>query len=108
LDQLTLTQLQEWEAYDRLDPIGSWREDFRMAFLASLITNLTISTHGKPNAKQTTLEEFMPDWDVTGPKKVKQQTVEEMKKVFEDIVNSQKKKAGIQPMQPPTKKQKNG
>lgn len=76
---LTITQLEEWEAYDKIDPIGSWREDFRMAYLASTITNLTISVHGKQNAKMTAPSEFMPEW--VGEEEPRIQSVEEMKEI---------------------------
>lgn len=104
LDQLTSKQLSEWEAYDRLDPIGSWREDFRMAYLSSLITNLTISVHGKKGAKTTTPMEFMPEWDREGvihePKK---QSVEEMKAIMMGIAKNQNKKVVVR-NNPPVKK----
>ncbi len=106
MDHLNSVQLSEWEAYDRLDPIGTWREDFRMAYLSSLITNLTISVHGKKNAKQTNIMDFMPKWDLSGDtKEVKVQSLDEMKKALIDIANAQnkkeaKKKANIN--RPPT------
>ena len=105
LDELTSSQLSEWEAYNRLDPIGTWRDDFRMAFLAMTMTNLTIDVHGKKGAQHVSMEDFIPNWDATAPAEVKRQTVEEMKKVFKDIVQSQNKKMGIQPRKPPVKKQ---
>jgi hypothetical protein len=37
---LTIQQLNEWEAYDKLDPIGSWRDDFRIAKLEALFRNI--------------------------------------------------------------------
>lgn len=85
--------MSEWEAYDRMDPIGTWREDFRMAYLSSLITNLTISVHGKKGAKQTTIMDFMPKWDSLGDEKeVKVQSVEDMKKALLEIAGAQNKK----------------
>jgi len=95
LDQLTSRQLAEWEAYDRIDPIGTWREDFRMAFLSSLITNLARALYPKKGHKPEMVapEEFMPDW--TGEEKeviVKQQDPEEMKQIFQALVRAQNKK----------------
>ena len=40
MDQLTFFQISEWEAYDRIDPIGDWRDDFRGAKLESLLVNI--------------------------------------------------------------------
>lgn len=80
MERLTAYQLAEWEAYDKLDPIGTWRDDYRMAYLASLMNNITISVHGKKGAKHSLPIDFMPVWDVQkqtmSPKK---QTMEDMK-----------------------------
>jgi len=87
--------LAEWEAYDRLDPIGEWRDDFRMAELASLILNIAIRWGaGKKQVKLTEITDFMPQWDVTAPKGIKQQSVEEMKQVFKDIMQAQNQIVG--------------
>ena len=90
---MTSEQLSEWEAYDKLDPIGTWREDFRMAYLASLITNIARSVHGKQGTTMTTLEDFMPDW--AGERKEvepKKQSVDEMKQLLLSIASNQNKK----------------
>jgi hypothetical protein len=84
--------LSEWEAYDRLDPIGTWRDDFRMAFLATLMTNLGIRIHGKKGSKLVELSEFMPIWDQAVANQPKPQSVEDMKSVLLAIANTQKKK----------------
>jgi hypothetical protein len=92
LDELTSVQISEWEAYDRIDPIGTWRDDFRMAFMSSLVTNLVISVHGKKNAKHTNVMDFMPKWDDSGVKEVKKQSAEDIKKALMEIANAQNKK----------------
>jgi hypothetical protein len=65
MNEITSEQFSEWEAYDRLDPIGKWREDFRLAYLCSMVTNLVISVHGKKGTKMTSPIDFMLDWDMT-------------------------------------------
>lgn len=90
MEQLTSAQLSEWEAYDRLDPIGQGRGDFRMAKLASVIMNAVIQMHGKRGAKLTSPKEFMPEWDAE--KLRRQQTVEEMKQAMMSIASAQNKK----------------
>jgi hypothetical protein len=97
LEELTSTQLAEWEAYNRINPIESWVEDFRMAYICTTMTNIAIRQGSKTN-KLNSVADFMPDYDVTAPKEVKKQTVEQMKKAMQDIVKSQKRKAGIQPL----------
>lgn len=102
---MNVSQLAEWEAYNMLDPIGEWRDDFRFAELASVITNIAIKwASGKKQVQLTEITDFMPQWDVTAPKEVKKQSVEDMKKVFEDIVKSQerKKKRDASLKKPPT------
>jgi hypothetical protein len=82
LQQLTSEQLSEWEAYDTMDPIGEWRDDFRMAFLASLIVNSARAIHGKKGTKMSTPADFMPKWDKDAVKEVKTQSAEEMKQIL--------------------------
>jgi hypothetical protein len=96
LDQLSAYELTEWEMYDRMDPIGESRADFRMAELASLMVNIAIKrSAGTKPVKLTEITDFMPQWDVTAPKQVevKKQSIPDMKKVLMDIVNTQNKKA---------------
>ena len=103
MDELSLDQLLEWESYDRLDPIGTWRDDFRMAYLASTVTNLTISVHGKKGAKMTAPVDFMPEWDIIKTEDVPKQSVQEMKDIFLGIVSAHNKqvKGEISNTKPP-------
>jgi hypothetical protein len=102
LDLLSFDQLNEWEAYDKIDPIGTWREDFRMAYLASIVTNLTIAVHGKQGAKAKTAIDFMPDWS-GDPKEPVKQSVDEMIAIMTAVAGASNKKLerdkklGIQP-----------
>lgn len=51
-----------------MDPIGQWRDDYRMASMESLITNIARSIHRDPKkgrARMTSPLDYMPDWDVT-------------------------------------------
>jgi hypothetical protein len=93
LDQLSGVQLLEWEAYDTLDPIGKWRDDFHMAYLASVVTNLMISIHCKEGTKLTKPIDFMPDWigdrDEVGQPT---QSVDEMKAILLTFANAQNRK----------------
>lgn len=94
MDQLTSAQLSEWEAYDKLDPIGTWRDDYRMAYLASMITNLVISIHGKKGAKHTVPLDYMPKWDAEKESIVRKQTPEEMKELLLDLAKMHNKNVG--------------
>lgn len=90
LSELTSAQLSEWEAYDRLDPIGSWRHDYNHAQLISTITNLANAIYHEEGKDpvMTTAGEFMPIWDKEERKRVehkreveqiKRQSAEDMK-----------------------------
>jgi len=100
LDQLTSTQLSEWEAYDRLDPIGTWRDDFREAHLASLISNFVKSIYHDPQKPEiqesdlSTPADFMPVWDREARKNkvIEKQSADEMEQLlstFAEIHNKQ-------------------
>lgn len=96
MDQLTSYQLSEWEAYDRIDPIGSWRDDFRISYIASLLTNLVIRVHGKKGAKLTEVKEFLFDWsgEIRKGELTKKQSPEEMKAIMMAIAAGQNKRVG--------------
>ena len=108
MDGLSSNQLSEWEAYDRLDPIGTWRDDFRMAYLSSLITNLTISVHGKKGAKTTNPIDFLPEWGGQREDKVVESSKslpEQIKEVFGAIAKKNKVKEELS-KRPPVKREK--
>ena len=94
LEDLTAIQLAEWEAFDKLDPIGSFREDLRMAQICSTNTNLVIQTNSKnKNPKLTEITDFMFDWDGTlKEQKNKKQSMEEMKALLLGIATTQNEK----------------
>lgn len=105
MDQLTSAQISEWEAFDKIDPIGSWRDDFRTAHLISQIVNIVNQLYAKKGAKPTTTTpmDFMPDWsgenEGAEPKK---QSVEEMKQILLAIASQSKKGVNI-PIEKKTK-----
>jgi hypothetical protein len=104
-------QLSEWEAYDRLDPIGTWREDFRTATLASIVTNLVISVHGKKGAKMTTAIDFMPDWgeqraEIGKVVEKQDNLAEQIKSIFGAIANKKKQQAIMDKREPVLKQKK--
>jgi len=108
LDQLTSKQISEWEAYDRIDPIGAWRDDFRIAKIESLITNIVQQLYAKKGYTPTvtTPLDFMVDW--TGDRKEeepKKQSVEEMKSILMGIAKTQNKRIERN-SKPPVKKTK--
>lgn len=73
-----------------IDPIGEWRNDYRMAAILTAITNLFISVYGRKGAKLVTIEEFMPKWNGE-EKETKRQDPEEMKKILMSLVANYQK-----------------
>ena len=97
LDNLTSEQLSEWEAYNKLEPIGEWLNDFRTAKLESTMVNIARTTHGKKGIAMTRPLDFMPEWDPEGQSKdkVRKQSPEEIKAYllnFAKIHNAQLEK----------------
>jgi adenine-specific DNA glycosylase len=93
LDQLTSEQLSEWEAFDRLDPIGKWRDEFNFAVLDSLIVNIVSRLYSKKGhtPREVSPTEFMPNW--SGEKKIaRKQSVEEMKQALMALAKSVSKR----------------
>jgi len=87
LNDLTAIQMMEWEAFNRVQPIGGERWDFYFAQLMMTITNLTISVHGKQGAKQFKMEDFVPNW--TGIKDEEEEmSAKEMKDFWTDLANN--------------------
>ena len=95
LNELTSRQISEWEAYDRLDPIGEWRADFRMAYLCTIVTNIARAIHGEKGAKMTVPLDFMPEWDKGDSDDttvLRKQTPEQMRQILVAITKEYKKK----------------
>lgn len=59
-------------AYDRIEPIGEIRSDYRMAIMATVTATAAGSKTAKP-------EDFMPRFDGS----IKRQPVDDMRKQFE-------------------------
>lgn len=81
LEQLTSSQLSEWEAFDRIDPIGDWRDEYHFSFLASLITNIAIKINGKEGSKLTNVDDFKFEWGKTEEEN-QEQLAKQIKEVF--------------------------
>lgn len=81
MEQLTASQLAEWEEYSKIDPIGMWRQDYHLAYLLTTISNLAIGIHGKKGTQLHSVDDFLIKWD-SGPEENRVQTVEEMKQVL--------------------------
>jgi hypothetical protein len=88
--------LSEWEAYDRLEPIGDERIELYFASLCSLISNISIRALGKKGTKLTSPLDFVFRWDAETEEaqvtpdsdpsvEVRGQTQEEQKKVLLQI-----------------------
>lgn len=94
LNELTSVQLSEWEAYDRLDPIGEWRADFRTASLISKVVNIAQAIWGKKGVEMTAPINFMPEWDKDEEEIIepKRQSIGEMKQILLGMTGIQNRK----------------
>jgi hypothetical protein len=78
---MTSEQISEWEAYNRLEPIGDYRRDLGIAILTSTFYNFAQSFGSKEKRLSAKPQDFMP-WMDEGDKSRKsseEQSVEEMK-----------------------------
>lgn len=91
LEQLTSSQLSEWVEYDRMDPIGELRNDYRFSYMFSLMTNLVIRAVGKQGAKLTSVKDFEFPWNVKVEDKT-QQSAEDMKTILLAFTKSHNRK----------------
>ncbi len=95
---------------DRIDPIGDWVNNFRLAYLSALITNLALSIHGdkKKGITYKSPMDFMINWDVDSMQvEPKKQSVEQMKEILLGIAKEQNKRVRLQPdmtTRPPVKR----
>ena len=92
LSILTAKQIIEWEVYLSIDPINERKQDFRMAYMASLITNLVIRSMGKQGAKLTNVKDFLIEWDQEEANKPKVQSVQSMKEILLGLAEEHNKK----------------
>lgn len=92
LDQLTSAQLSEWEAFNRLEPVGEFRRDYRIATLTSIIYNFASSFGGKSGKRVVSKpQDFMLWLDQPEKGSEKEQSVDEMKEAVFAIAASAKK-----------------
>lgn len=78
-----------------MDPVGTFREDYRMSYLAALITNIASQLYTK-NPRMVNPSDLMPVWDiaVAMQEPPPQSAEEQKKKLFEIFGISNKKVRG--------------
>jgi len=78
---MTSEQYSEWQAYNRLEPIGDYRRDLGIALLTSTFYNFAQSFGSKEKRINAKPQDFMPwmDQEDVGKKQSEEQSVEEMK-----------------------------
>ncbi|MDD4987041.1 MAG: DUF4035 domain-containing protein [Dehalococcoidales bacterium] len=96
LPELTEEQLAEWEEFNRLEPIGSYKMDYHFAHLCNLLFNIAQGFAGGQKRAVAKLLDFMPHWYTQYgpgiPAPVKRQSLDEMKKVILSIAGKSKGK----------------
>jgi hypothetical protein len=102
LEVLSAKQITEWEAFNRIQPIGSRRFDYYFAYLMTTLHNIAIGFSGDKHAKHFKFEDFVPDWagikedtSEMSPEEIKQFWIafaeEHNKKVLEEKSRTTKK-----------------
>lgn len=90
LDGLTGEQLTDWEIYDRLEPIGGFRQDYRFAQLCLLLFNIAQGFGDGKKKLKATAWDFMP-WGPKAPVVVEEkQSVAEMKDIMLAMASKKK------------------
>lgn len=91
LNNLTASQITEWEAFNRIQPIGHRRLDVYFSHFMTSLHNIALGFSGTKNAKQFKVEDFVPNWtgieeepDVMSAEQIKQFFAAFNKKVQED------------------------
>jgi len=90
---MTLEQMSDVMAYDKIEPIGEIRADYRMAQVCLLLHNLIQMQRGDGKWTRATLQDFM----LFGPKTSKKlpdkpQSVDEMKAIMMALARPKEKK----------------
>lgn len=87
---MTAGELAEWEAYDRLDPVGTWRDDYSMASLQALVVNIVSHLYVKKGHQPKTVSplDFMPDFSGEISEIRKKQELKKMKQQLLIIANT--------------------
>jgi hypothetical protein len=89
---LTSLQISEWQAFDRIYPIGEDRADYRISYLSSLITNLFIQVYGKTGAKLTLPSEYEFKWGEAAEEESRQKNIESIKHFLMSFASSQNRR----------------
>lgn len=84
LEELTSSQFSEWIAYGELEPFGTWTDDYRIARLSALVSNLAQAVWGdRKSRKWADIQDFLPAYLLDGVKEpTKEQSVEEMREII--------------------------
>lgn len=89
--------MDEWEAFNRLQPIGQRRNDVYFSILMSTLFNIAHAFSGSKQAKQFKAEDFVPNWmgseeedvDVMSPDQIKNFFIEFAKTHNEQVKRKQ-------------------
>jgi hypothetical protein len=100
VERLTLAELQEWEAFDQIEPVGKLelRMEYMLGTVCAVIVNMVSSIFSKKGAKGTNASpyDFMPPWDTVGNEVIAEETpkqsVDEMKQFLLSMAKVQNTK----------------
>lgn len=94
---MSSSEFAEWMAFSQFHPLGEWRDDFRMATLAAVITNAMTRTKETDPVRQAA--DFMPNFEEALDEREAQEEIPEherrwqkIKSVFGGLAAAAKKK----------------
>ncbi len=82
-DAMSSHEFAEWLAFRRIQPFGEWRDDWRMATLAAVITNAI--TRSKDTDPIREAKDFMPDFEKALDEMEAQEEISEQERVMHKI-----------------------
>lgn len=92
MNDLTASQLAEWEAYNTLEPVGDYRQDYMMAQLTSIFYNFASSFGSKDGRRKIAkIPDFIP-WMEQPEEKEADQSLSDMKKSLLSLAKKDKEK----------------
>lgn len=76
-------EFAEWMAFYQIQPFGEWRDDYRMARLAAVITN--VMTRTKESDRLWNESDFLPDFEMALDERAAQEEIPEHEATWRKI-----------------------
>ena len=98
MEQLTASEIAEWEAFYRLEPAPDWKDDYRYSQGVATIANLLILANFKKGTELYDETDFLIDWEegktLKQKNKEKPQSVSDIKDYLLQFESAHNKRVG--------------